>query len=371
MEKLMRIIFVSLVVLLLTGLGTGTVWAAWIDPPPDLESWWPGDGNANDIWGSNNGTWVGSPAYTPGPTDKVKQGFKLDGTNDYIDVGNPTSPDLRVGGAHTAIAWVYAHENDEEDIVSKWAQVEDGTHKAEFLLMLKDGKVRGHIGRDEPNDWTAFDGSTTVTTDTWHLVAQVWDGTTATVYLDGVQDGTPVAAPGPTEYSESAFLIGARSDDGSSGNISTTRDINGYVDEVQVFDRALTAQEILAEYNAGSDGKFKFKPGTCVDPFPDLVSWWPGDFDAEDIESSYNGVPKNWATYDAGGMVAQAFKLDGTNDYFYVGSQPDLQVSGAHTAIAWVYAHENDEEDIVSKWASEPGRLREFHFAFHPNIPWL
>src|SRR3954463_15723131 len=47
-------------------------------PPPNMVSWWPGEGNANDIIGSNAGTIVGGVSFTSG---KVDQGFTLDGTN--------------------------------------------------------------------------------------------------------------------------------------------------------------------------------------------------------------------------------------------------------------------------------------------------
>ena len=39
---------------------------ACIDPPSGLVAWWPGDDNANDITGGNNGTWSVMPAYTQG-----------------------------------------------------------------------------------------------------------------------------------------------------------------------------------------------------------------------------------------------------------------------------------------------------------------
>src|SRR5215831_6719921 len=59
-------------------------------PPPNLVSWWPGDGNADDIWDSNNGTLQGGTTFAPGLVD---QAFLLDGINDFVDVGN--APNLR------------------------------------------------------------------------------------------------------------------------------------------------------------------------------------------------------------------------------------------------------------------------------------
>ena len=47
-------------------------------PPPNMVSWWPGDGNASDIQGSNNGTLEGTATFAPG---KVEQAFSFNGVN--------------------------------------------------------------------------------------------------------------------------------------------------------------------------------------------------------------------------------------------------------------------------------------------------
>src|SRR5262245_17110647 len=53
-------------------------------PPPNVVSWWPGDGNANDIQRSNNGTLQNGAAFAPG---YVGQAFSFDGINDYVSTG--------------------------------------------------------------------------------------------------------------------------------------------------------------------------------------------------------------------------------------------------------------------------------------------
>src|SRR5215467_8036394 len=49
-------------------------------PPSGIVSWWPGDGNANDIQGGNDGTLVNGATFAPGIVD---QAFSFDGINDY------------------------------------------------------------------------------------------------------------------------------------------------------------------------------------------------------------------------------------------------------------------------------------------------
>ena len=51
-------------------------------PAPDgLVSWWPGDGNANDLQGPNHGTLMHGTTFAAG---RVGQAFWLDGSNDYV-----------------------------------------------------------------------------------------------------------------------------------------------------------------------------------------------------------------------------------------------------------------------------------------------
>src|SRR2546427_4543298 len=56
-----------------------------VAPPPGLVSWWPGNGDANDVVGGNNGTLQGGVTFVPG---KVGQAFSFDGVNDYVSFGN-------------------------------------------------------------------------------------------------------------------------------------------------------------------------------------------------------------------------------------------------------------------------------------------
>src|SRR5258708_7333924 len=79
-----------------------------LPPPPSctppasgLVGWWPGEGNANDIVGSNNAALFGGATYATG---KVGSGFRLDGTNAYVAI--PDSAALRPTNV-TAEAWVW------------------------------------------------------------------------------------------------------------------------------------------------------------------------------------------------------------------------------------------------------------------------
>ena len=82
-----------------------------------LVSWWPGEGNANDVIGTNNGTAVGGLSYTNG---EVGQAFQLDGTSGYVDV--PASGSLNVGtnNGFTVEGWINPSDVSAQRPVVEW-----------------------------------------------------------------------------------------------------------------------------------------------------------------------------------------------------------------------------------------------------------
>ena len=82
------------VVLALVFAAVGSVYAAgFASPPSGLVSWWPGEGNANDIVSGNNGVLMNGMSFTNG---EVGMAFNLNGINNYLLI-NPTTSNLDVG----------------------------------------------------------------------------------------------------------------------------------------------------------------------------------------------------------------------------------------------------------------------------------
>jgi hypothetical protein len=75
----------GLVFLLVLTLASHAVAQSCLQPPAGLVSWWPGDGNANDIQDGNHGTLQNGVTFAPG---MVGQAFSFDGVDDYVDLGN-------------------------------------------------------------------------------------------------------------------------------------------------------------------------------------------------------------------------------------------------------------------------------------------
>ncbi len=214
-------------------------------PPSGMTNWWPGDGNYNDLIGGDSGTPVGSVLFQPG---EVGEAFSFNGAvGNYVDIGNPSN--LQITGPITVDAWINPNAV--------------GTYEAIFNQMStanRLGEVQLRIGNTGTIDWfrrnTGSVSTQGVTSDivvvpgTWQHIAAVYDGSAYYVYINGVLHTTVCpycfaygAGQGPD------IKIGAAD--------SGAYPFNGLIDEVEVFNRALSASEIQAIYAAGSAGKCK------------------------------------------------------------------------------------------------------------------
>jgi hypothetical protein len=91
----------------------------------------------------------------------------------------------------------------------------------------------------------------------------------------------------------------------------------------------------------------------CLPPPSGMVSWWPGDDNANDIVGVNHGALQNGATF-AAGMVGPGFSLDGTNDYVRVPSSASLNPTGSFTLDAWIFpTFDTPLGSIVKKWGDQ------------------
>ncbi|MBI4463410.1 MAG: LamG domain-containing protein, partial [Acidobacteria bacterium] len=225
---------------------TGAMAQTCVAPPSGLVSWWPGEGNANDIQGTNNGTITG----TTFATGKVGQAFSFDG-NDYVQVLDSASLEP---AKVTLDAWVKrsGSPGTYRYIVTKggydcsnasYALYTGGGGGLQFYISPAPGSFRLSPAALTSQVW---DGN-------WHHVAGTYDGTSVRLYLDGAEIGSGTATTVSIGYSfpNDDFYMGRF---GISSCLSGLY-FSGQIDEVEVFNRALSASEISAIYNAGSAGK--------------------------------------------------------------------------------------------------------------------
>ena len=220
-------------------------------PPPDMISWWPGDGNPNDIQDGNSPTETfGAPQFV---SAEVGQGIKFDGDDGYA-VPDDDSLDFDASESFTIETWVRIDgpPANESAVVEKLASfvgyrlsvITNPFVGIRFLIVDEDGMTQQWITQIIDNDF--------------HHVAVVADRAAGTLsfYLDGSLD-VPASLTIGSAANASRFFIGYS---------TTVEPLNGVIDELAIYSRALSASEIEAIYDAGSAGKCKPTPTPTPTP---------------------------------------------------------------------------------------------------------
>ena len=298
--------------------------------PSNGVSWHRAENDANDSVGSNNGTLQNGAAFAAG---KVGQAFNLDGTNDYVDIGDLAELDNAT--ELTVMAWIKRQNagNSDGAIVGKWR--DRSTADNSFLLILGGGGFAQNVGAfiiefDNNSDGFLQD-DTVIPIDTWTFLAATWRNSDGALklYKNGIEKGSTTAGVGRRLRIHPAAFTAKIGEWGISPVSSTSPSFPGQIDEPAIFNRALTAAEILAIYDGDSAGMCL---PVCTPPPSNLVSWYPGEGNANDQQGNNNGTLQNGATF-APGKVGQAFSFDGVNDSVDIANTTSLDFGAGNFSI--------------------------------------
>lgn len=226
---------------LVTPLGGAAFSPSWLGPslaaapcrPSGLVSWWRGEDNARDSAGSNHGRIVGPVAYAPG---RVGRAFRFDGSS-YVDV--PNSEDLNFGSSQQLTIELWAFRTGSGSTMHFLGKrVGCGSANHYQIAFDPDGGL--HLGIRGARVATRAPMPMNV----WvHLAATV-HGNAFRFFINGSLVATANTSMGPANAS--ALRIGRSGDCG--GNFV------GLIDEVAIYNRALSADEIEASYRFGVRG---------------------------------------------------------------------------------------------------------------------
>ncbi|MBU1735423.1 MAG: carbohydrate binding domain-containing protein [Verrucomicrobia bacterium] len=252
-------------------------------------------------WRGNHGVLYGSPQWSG-------DAFIFDGVDDYIDCG--TNASLQVSQI-TMEAWVYSPTTN----FTGWQEV--ACAEGAYGLDISNNRMYPHINTVNQG-WHWCQYSERLSWNGWHHVAFTYDGVnTVKCYRDGeliFTDATSSSGPLRSDWLHGLYI----------GKVSMGF-FKGSIDDVKVFNRALSDYEIRSHFrereeNINLVGDWQFDEGTNASMATD--SSWEGN----------NGVLYGSPQWSDG-----AFVFDGIDDYIDCGTNASLKVSEI-TMEAWVYS---------------------------------
>jgi hypothetical protein len=208
-------------------------------PPSGIVSWWPGDGNANDIAGGNHGMLYGA-TFTQG---MVGQAFSFDGVDDYVE-----TPAIGTFNDLTIETWVFAKSLGYLKMIRGDKAWVSGALHYEFNNDLNANQLEFAILGTDPTD-NIFDYI--FSTNTWYHIVTTYSesGKFVRLYVNGNLEQEK-AYVSTTSASLGVAWIGGWDGDAN-------RFLDGVVDELTIYNRVLNTSEIQTIYNAGRAGKCK------------------------------------------------------------------------------------------------------------------
>jgi len=209
-----------------------------------LIAYYPFSGNANDESGSGNDATIFGASLTEDRFGNSSRAYNFDGINDYIDIGNGVKPPLPI----TVSSWI------KQDVISQGLVFRNDAYNNRSyrygiaIACGGDGTIMSHVFEGFSAPWNRVNkisNDSVVTVGDWHHFAVVfnahndmqlfWDGEVIEGYYDGSGSGL--------SYSNSNGAIGLHYTSSGADYFS------GCIDDVRVYDRALSDAEILQLYH--------------------------------------------------------------------------------------------------------------------------
>ena len=209
-----------------------------------------------------DGKLVGDARWRPG---RVQGALEFDGDGDYVDCG--ADPVLDIGGLFTVAAWVKVNTFDKpfQAIVTK------GDTAWRLHRYSETDSIEFHIANWAFSPSAGAVGNVGVNDGRWHHVAGVFDGGKVCLYVDGMLDvATAVSPLDAVGINTQPVYIGENSE-------RMGRGWNGLIDEVRIYDYALSQAEINSLMGPWPEAHYPVPSDGVVNVAVPVLQWTAGD----------------------------------------------------------------------------------------------
>jgi hypothetical protein len=293
-------------------------------------AYYPFSGNANDAIGTNHGT-VNGATLTTDRFGNANSAYSFNGTNNTITTSNLASTQ---SDNFTMSAWIKPSNINQLGFIMQNGDITGNVGHGYGLVMSGNNASNAGFG----NSLTAFyagvayvnSGGTFPTANIWYHVVLVRSNGITIFYINGTQTANTSTTTVNTPIG--SLII---------GGLSGSNFFNGAIDEVKIYNTALSGAQVLAEYNASSNNG--------------LIAYYPFTNNANDAVGSNNGTVNGATlTTDRFGNANSAYAFDGINDVVELNHA--FNGFTEFTISAWVKLNganqANDLQAIVSSDAS-------------------
>jgi hypothetical protein len=300
-----------------------------------LVAYYPFNGNANDASGNAANPMVTDVAQTTDRFGGLGQAAEFNGASSFLTL--PAQRLNLAGSSQASISmWVKLEgTNVEYDLFATYPDV-FYIPPPSPLGIIWATTPGGIMSVSTASDSDRNFSTTALSPHVWYHLVLVYDGQAAAysnkvqMYFDGDRDSVlqsrPEVIPSTIPLNADGAWIGARSFKASGSFIAYT---DGVIDDVRIYNRALSAAEVQALYD-------QEKPANTL--ANGLVAYYPFNGNANDASGNANNgtLIGTQPGTDRFGNANSTYSFNGTSDYIEVPSSPSLAFGAQITASGWI-----------------------------------
>ncbi len=296
-----------------------------------LVGYWTFDGKkltsttaTDDSGQGNNGTLTSMPTPPVTIPGRLGQALSFDGVNDLVSISAPLGSATSTADSSCAWAKTVVGNGASQPI---WAQ-NSGSNQVRFGVTTANKVFVSHL--DQVTNYGIIANTATITNGVWTHLCYVFNGSSVTPY----QNGVALSSTGTSFNTNTVNRIGS----------DTNGSWQGSLDDVRIYNHALSQEEITRLYQIGATTKIAVTPKSNPTLQTGLVGHWT--FDGKDLQqnatdSSGQGntgyLTSFTSTTTIPGRLGQALSFDGVDDYVSAGTMGTLSSNfNTATISAWV-----------------------------------
>tara|TARA_B110000483_G_C18093853_1_gene503086 strand:- start:176 stop:1120 length:945 start_codon:yes stop_codon:yes gene_type:complete len=263
-------------------------------PTTGLVGYWPFNGNATDESGNGlNGTGSGSPTLTQDRFGVANKAYSFDGIDDYISVTRAYQSAFSLSIWFNPSTTTSPQYNPLVDAFDANWEVQLKNRRPDFVSFITS------------TNYQEFISTQTTTNNNWHHLVCAYSSNTVTFYLNGNQTDQYTVNPLPNNngyYHFGASLVGF------------DQFYNGRLDDIGIWNRALTSTEITALFNSSTVGINEVSQNN-------LFSVYPNPAHSQiNVKADATLLGSVYTVYDNTGKVVLSGKINSENIVIELGN---------------------------------------------------
>jgi hypothetical protein len=228
-------------------------------PTDGLVGWWPFNGNANDESGNGNNGTVNGATLSQDRFGNEKSSYSFNGTNNFIYIPDNNSLDLT--NQFTLSCWInipdysvnpsLVNANGDKDVQRTiFGKPKNSGWATGYNLANRPNGISSTLASNAANmsccPNTSVKSNTSPNLNTWYFLVAIYDGSTFSLYINGSLESS-IQTAFVLDNSAEPLYIGKEF---TNVNNNWYRWFKGLIDDIGIWNRALTEKEVINLYNA-------------------------------------------------------------------------------------------------------------------------